>query len=154
MQQDHRLTQDINHQTKKEDIEIQQAQQNDHMHNQHEIQFIERLRQKEALENLRNQLLEQQRAMRQKHTVATQETIFLEPRSFTETRSKAEVKQKEVELAAPSNQPESKTVTITTIDEPEQVIYEEIKTTEAPINKTIEVNCLDKIDGLNFFKNN
>lgn len=152
MQQDHRLTQDINHQTKKEDIEIQQSQQNDHMHNQHEIQYIERLKQKEALENLRNQLLEQQKSMRQKQTESNnQETIYLEPRSFTEIKSKSDIKHKTIEIQPSLNQLEEKRVTITTFEEPEQVKSEtnlEIIATKASINKTIETSCSGKKDGM------
>lgn len=138
MQQNHRLTQDINHETNVNDIKQQQAVQSEHMSNQHSIQIAERLRQREALENLRNQLRGQIIGGGKKQEVApvteavtattgapeqtavvNPETVYLEPRFFQESQPEAMSKKEnlvvtaEVKSSSESGEVKNKTVQIT-----------------------------------------
>lgn len=162
IQQNHRLTQDMDHENTKEDIELQQAKQKDHLFNQHSIQHNERLRQKQALESLRNQLrsqIELQKSTSKETMKETElqseeinpETVYLEPRFFLSEAQPVEslnINNKKSSLV----HPETKTVTITTVERPleNELKFVEIRK-ESSItskNKTIEISCLDKKDGM------
>ncbi len=143
MQQNHRLTQDINHDTNTNDIKQQQAAQSEHLTNQHAIQIAERLRQREALENLRNQLKGQIVGQKKQEvttvaaevvttvapkqvTVVNPETVYLEPRFFQEAQQEAMNKKETLVL------PDTKTVS---------VVAGEKK------NKTVQITCANKENG-------
>lgn len=152
MQQNNRLTQDIMHDATNNDIKYQQAQQHEHMINQHQIQLVERLKQKEALETLRNQLKSQIYGMKkepaqepvtvteQRPEVINPDTVYLEPRFF---QNEAVENSGEKSLKDSLVLPESKTVTITTVEEKMSV-----KTQPEAVNKTVEISCSDKDDGM------
>lgn len=168
IQQNHRLTQDMDHANTKEDIELQQSKQKDHMHNQHSIQYNERMRQKLALENLRNQLRSQieqlnpakkdiveEIEVQSEPTINNPETVYLEPRFFLAEAQPVEpvnINNKKNSLVLP----ETKTVTITTVEEPveepvagtKNIVQTKKELTVSVTNKTIEISCADKIDGM------
>ncbi len=146
MQQNQRLTQDINHETNKNDIVQQQAVQSEHMLNQHNIQLSERLRQKEALENLRNQLRGQIVGQKKLElttapttvtttvmtsapaqvTVISPDTVYLEPRFFQENKPESMNKKETLVLA------ETKSVS---------------KVANEKKNKTVQITCSNKENG-------
>lgn len=159
IQQNHRLTQDMNHEDTKADIQLQQAQQKDHLINQHEIQNNERLRQRQALEMLRNEIrsqIQKQKSIVQEEQaeeersdaeVINPETVYLEPRFFLPEAQSVEplvLNNKKDSFL----QPDTKIVTITTVEEP-ALKTEIIETTvEAPMNKTVKLTCENKKDGM------
>lgn len=159
MQQNHRLTQDQDHENTKSDIALQQAKQSDHMDSQHFMQHNERVRQKIALESLRNQLKSQiaqfklatePKIEQQPEAVVNPETVYLEPRFFlTETNQQGAVEPAEKMDVLPA----IKTVTIT---ETKKVLEPELpkeRKLETPVNKTVDVNCNNKEDGkINSFR--
>ena len=133
--------------------------QSDHLDSQHYIQHNERVRQKIALESLRNQLKSQisQFKMASEPVSAepevNPETVYLEPRFFlAEEEQQPAEKKNEVKAA--------ETQTMTVVEEKvaaekkeERPVTQKPKerkletTTAGAVNKTVEVTCSSKEDG-------
>ena len=137
--------------------------QSDHLDSQHYIQHNERVRQKIALESLRNQLKSQisQFKMASEPVSAepevNPETVYLEPRFFLaeeEQQQQQQPAEKKKEVKA------AETQTMTVVEEKvaaekkeERPVTQKPKerkletTTAGAVNKTVEVTCSSKEDG-------